>query len=76
MARSRSPNGIDKKKDKETKGSDSKIRKMRPKHNATSPVRRLDFDGAGPSVLRSPQATDFSDFPATSDPDETGGDEA
>ena len=74
--RSRSPTARAKKKDKETKASDSKIRKMRPKQHATSPVHKLIFDGARPSALQFPHTTDLSDFAATSDPDDAGGDEA
>ena len=77
--RSRSPSGRDRKKDKTDKGaktSDTKIRKMRSKHNATSPKQKLNFDNGRPSALRSPLASDVSDFPLTSDHDEQAGDEA
>ena len=81
--RSRSPSGRDRKKDKKDKGaktSDHKIRKMRPKHNATSPVQKLNFDNGRPYASRTPLASDVSDFPLTSDHEEDeyeqAGDEA
>ena len=65
FARSKSPNGREQceRKDKELKGSDGRIRKMRPKHNASSPAQKLNVDGARPSALRSPPVTDASDSP-------------
>ena len=81
--RSRSPSGRDRKKDKKDKGAktnDHKIRKMRPKHNATPPVQKLNFDNGRPSASRTPLASDVSDFPLTSDHEEheyeQAGDEA
>ena len=40
------PSGRDKKKEKEAKASEMKIRKMRPKHNAMFPVQKLNVDNA------------------------------
>ena len=71
--RSRSPSGRDRKKDKKDKGakiSEQKIRKMRSKHNATSPVQKLNFDNGKASASRTPLASDVSDLPLTSEHEE------
>ena len=73
--RSRTPTGREKKKEKEAKASDTKIRRFRS-NNATLPVHKLNFDSARPSALRSPHTTDVSDFAVTSDLDEGVGDDA
>ena len=68
--RSRSPSGRDRKKDKKDKRakiSEQKIRKMRSKHNATSPVQKVNFDNGEPFVSRTPLALDVSDFSFTSE---------
>ena len=71
--RSRSPSGRDRKKDKKDKGakiSEQKIRKMRSKQSATSPVQRLNFDNSKASASRTPLASDVSVLPLTSEHEE------